>query len=209
MIAAAVLGSWFGAGIVSGWPRRNIQIGMGCALLVAATLFLFTIFDIAPGGGDALALTGARLAIGVGVNFLLGRAHGGGRRALRPVHDPGRSARHEPAGGLPDHDGLVRVPDADRQPEVHPQRALQPAREPGPRPGRRARGADRGLHREGDAALLPALAGGRGGAVRGAVDAALGHRRVAQPGAPASAWRAAPLSASGAPTPRRAAGPAP
>ncbi len=72
MIAAAVLGSWVGASVVSGWPRRNIQIGMGLALLVAATLFLLTIFGIAPGGGDALALSGARLAIGLGVNFLLG-----------------------------------------------------------------------------------------------------------------------------------------
>ena len=72
MIVAAVLGSWVGASVVSGWPRRNIQIGMGLALLVAATLFLLTIFGIAPGGGDALALSGARLAIGLGVNFLLG-----------------------------------------------------------------------------------------------------------------------------------------
>jgi uncharacterized membrane protein YfcA len=72
MIAAAVAGSWVGAGIVSGWPRRNIQIGMGGALLVAATLFLLTIFGIAPGGGDALALAGPRLAIGLAVNFLLG-----------------------------------------------------------------------------------------------------------------------------------------
>ncbi|MEO8623812.1 MAG: TSUP family transporter, partial [bacterium] len=40
MIVAAVLGSWLGAGVVSGWPRRNIQIGMGCALLVAAALML-------------------------------------------------------------------------------------------------------------------------------------------------------------------------
>ncbi len=72
MIAAAVLGSWVGASVVSGWPRRNIQIGMGLALLVAATLFLLTIFGIAPGGGDALALTGARLAIGLGANFVLG-----------------------------------------------------------------------------------------------------------------------------------------
>jgi uncharacterized membrane protein YfcA len=72
MIAAAVLGSWVGASVVSGWPRRNIQIGMGLALLVAATLFLFTIFGIAPGGGDALALSGPRLAIGLAVNFLLG-----------------------------------------------------------------------------------------------------------------------------------------
>jgi uncharacterized membrane protein YfcA len=72
MIAAAVLGSWFGAGVVSGWPRLYIQIGMGLALLVAATLFLFAIFGIAPGGGDALALSGPRLAIGLAVNFLLG-----------------------------------------------------------------------------------------------------------------------------------------
>jgi uncharacterized membrane protein YfcA len=72
MIAAAVAGSWFGAGVVSRWPRRNIQIGMGLALLAAATLFLLTIFGIAPGGGDALALSGARLAIGVAVNFVLG-----------------------------------------------------------------------------------------------------------------------------------------
>jgi uncharacterized membrane protein YfcA len=72
MIAAAVLGSWFGAGVVSGWPRRNIQIGMGGALLVAATLYLLTIFDIAPGGGEALALSGTRLAIGLAVNFVLG-----------------------------------------------------------------------------------------------------------------------------------------
>ena len=72
MIAAAVLGSWLGAGVVSGWPRRNIQIGMGCALLVAATLFLLQIYDIATGGGEALALAGPRLAIGLGVNFFLG-----------------------------------------------------------------------------------------------------------------------------------------
>lgn len=72
MIAAAVAGSWFGAGIVSGWPRRNIQIGMGAALLIAATLFLLSIFGIAPGGGEALALSGTRLAIGLFVNFLLG-----------------------------------------------------------------------------------------------------------------------------------------
>jgi uncharacterized membrane protein YfcA len=72
MITAAVAGSWFGAGVVSRWPRRNIQIGMGLALLAAATLFLLTIFGIAPGGGDALALGGTKLAIGVAVNFALG-----------------------------------------------------------------------------------------------------------------------------------------
>jgi uncharacterized membrane protein YfcA len=72
MIGAAVAGSWFGAGIVAGWPRRNIQLGMGGALLVAAGLYLLTIFGIAPGGGEALALSGVRLAIGLAVNFALG-----------------------------------------------------------------------------------------------------------------------------------------
>ena len=61
MIAAAVAGSWFGAGVVSAWPRRKIQIGMGAALLVAATLFLMQIFKIAPPGGDTLSLQGVLL----------------------------------------------------------------------------------------------------------------------------------------------------
>jgi uncharacterized membrane protein YfcA len=72
MIAAAVAGSWLGAGVVSGWPRRTIQIGMGAALIVAATLFLLQIFKVAPGGGEALELTGPKLAIGLAVNFVLG-----------------------------------------------------------------------------------------------------------------------------------------
>ncbi|HYV98420.1 MAG TPA: sulfite exporter TauE/SafE family protein [Gemmatimonadaceae bacterium] len=38
MILAAVIGSWIGANIVAKWPRRNIQIGMGSALVVAAFL---------------------------------------------------------------------------------------------------------------------------------------------------------------------------
>jgi len=72
MIAAAVAGSWFGAGIVSSWPRRKIQIGMGFALLAAAALFLLKIFEIAPPGGDTLSLGGIRLGIGLVGNFVLG-----------------------------------------------------------------------------------------------------------------------------------------
>ena len=33
LILAAVVGSWLGASVVAGWPRRNIQVGMGAALL--------------------------------------------------------------------------------------------------------------------------------------------------------------------------------
>lgn len=79
MIAASVAGAWLGAGVVAKWPRRNIQIGMGLALLGAATLMLLTQLgnmfkDVAflPKGGEALALTGGLLVAGLAGNFILG-----------------------------------------------------------------------------------------------------------------------------------------
>ena len=72
MIAAAVLGSWLGAGVVSGWPRKKVQIGMGCALLIAATLMLMAQLKLMPGGGTLLRLEGTRLAVGLVGNFFLG-----------------------------------------------------------------------------------------------------------------------------------------
>ena len=72
MIVAASIGSWVGVGVVVHWPRRKIQIGMGVALLGAAALMLMTLFTLVPGGGDALGLSGTRLWIGLGGNFVLG-----------------------------------------------------------------------------------------------------------------------------------------
>jgi uncharacterized membrane protein YfcA len=72
MIAAAVAGAWLGAGVVASWPRRNIQIGMGLALLAAAALMLGTQLNLFPLGGDALGVMGARLAIALLGNFVLG-----------------------------------------------------------------------------------------------------------------------------------------
>lgn len=72
LIAASVLGMWLGAGVVCGWPRRYIQIGMGVALLVAATLFLMTIFHKEAAGGFALGLHGVSLWAGIVGNFVLG-----------------------------------------------------------------------------------------------------------------------------------------
>jgi uncharacterized membrane protein YfcA len=72
MITAAILGAWFGAGIVSGWPKRRIQIGLGLALFAAALLMLGSIFKMFPVGGDALGLSGAKLWIAVGCNFMFG-----------------------------------------------------------------------------------------------------------------------------------------
>jgi uncharacterized membrane protein YfcA len=72
MILAAIAGALVGARIVSGLPRRGVQIGMGFALLVAAMLFLLTIFGLVPGGGEATALEGTRLWVGLAANFALG-----------------------------------------------------------------------------------------------------------------------------------------
>ena len=72
MIAAAVLGAWLGAGIVSHWPKRYVQIGMGFALLGAAALMFMTQLELFPGGGDALGVRGIKLVIAVAGNFALG-----------------------------------------------------------------------------------------------------------------------------------------
>jgi uncharacterized membrane protein YfcA len=79
LIGSAVAGSWLGAGIVSGLPRRKIQVGMGTALFVAAVLMTITAvqasnpsIQILPAGGTALGLDGGKLIIGCGINFALG-----------------------------------------------------------------------------------------------------------------------------------------
>jgi uncharacterized membrane protein YfcA len=48
MIATAVIGSWFGAGVVSRLPRRGIQVGMGVALLVAAGFLFAKVTGVMP-----------------------------------------------------------------------------------------------------------------------------------------------------------------
>ncbi|MBC8088214.1 MAG: permease [Phycisphaerae bacterium] len=103
MILAAVIGSYIGSGIVVGWPRQRVQLGMGVALAVLAVLMflgvgpdvrkyldanyatnalvtgldpllnvLFPRSGYLPAGGEALSLTGNKLAIGLLGNFVLG-----------------------------------------------------------------------------------------------------------------------------------------
>ena len=72
MIASAMAGSWLGAGFVISWSRRRIQIGMGLALLGAATMMLLTSLSLLPRGGDTFGLGGTKLAIGLAGNFVLG-----------------------------------------------------------------------------------------------------------------------------------------
>ena len=72
MIVAAVLGAWLGAGVVAKWSKRKVQIGMGGALLAAATFMLMRQFEWFPAGSEEIGVRGVRLAVAVGGNFFLG-----------------------------------------------------------------------------------------------------------------------------------------
>lgn len=72
MIAAAVAGAYLGAGIVAGWSRRKVQIGMGAALLAAAIFFTMRNLGLFPQGSAEIGVTGVRLVIAIAGNFLLG-----------------------------------------------------------------------------------------------------------------------------------------
>jgi uncharacterized membrane protein YfcA len=56
---------------VAGMSRRTVQLGMGSALLGASVIVLAQILNLAP-GGEALALTGIPLVLGIAGNFMLG-----------------------------------------------------------------------------------------------------------------------------------------
>jgi hypothetical protein len=147
MIGAAVAGAWFGAGVVARLPRRKVQIGMGAALLVAATLMLMTQLELFPGGGEALGVRGMPLALAIAGNLVLGALMTLGIGLYAPCDDPGEPARHEPARRVSHHDGVLRVPHAGGRHAVHPRGQLQLARGAGPHARRiagRAAGGVRG-----------------------------------------------------------------
>jgi uncharacterized membrane protein YfcA len=72
MIGAAILGAWLGAGVVARWPKYKVQIGMGVALLVAASLMFMAQMNLFPGGGEALGVRGVKFVMAVFANFALG-----------------------------------------------------------------------------------------------------------------------------------------
>lgn len=72
MFISAALGAVLGAGVVAKMSEKKIRLVMGFALLVTAFFMLATNMEWIQGGGNAIGLTGAKLAIAVGVNFVLG-----------------------------------------------------------------------------------------------------------------------------------------
>ena len=108
---------------------------MGVLLLVAAGIMRGAPDGSMPGGGDALGLSGARLAIGIAGNFVLGALMTLGIGLYAPCMILVALLGHERDGGVPDHDGLLRVPDAGGSGPVRALGALRPARRAGPDAG--------------------------------------------------------------------------
>ncbi len=71
-IAGATIGAWLGAGVVSRWPKRKIQIGMGTTLLVTAAFSLMAQLHLIPGGGELLGFAGWKLLVAVSATTILG-----------------------------------------------------------------------------------------------------------------------------------------
>ena len=72
MLISAAAGAVLGAGIVAKLPVKKIQLTMSFALVVAAFFMLAGQLDWIQGGGEAIGLTGWKLALAIGANFILG-----------------------------------------------------------------------------------------------------------------------------------------
>lgn len=72
MLLSAAAGAILGAGIVSKLSVGKIQLTMGFALLVTAFFMLSGQMQWIQGGGEAIGLTGWKLALAIGSNFILG-----------------------------------------------------------------------------------------------------------------------------------------
>jgi len=71
-IVAAVAGAVIGAPIVLRLPTRAVQLAVGIALLVAASLYAATNLGLMPGGGAALSLQPKLAVLAVAAHFVMG-----------------------------------------------------------------------------------------------------------------------------------------
>ncbi|MBN2205897.1 MAG: sulfite exporter TauE/SafE family protein [Candidatus Aminicenantes bacterium] len=72
MSTASPLGAVLGAGVVARMSRRRIQLGMGFGLLVVALVILAGLLGWFPVGGEAIGLSGWKLAVAVTMSFIFG-----------------------------------------------------------------------------------------------------------------------------------------
>lgn len=70
--AAASFGAMLGAGVVARMERRKIQLGMGFGLLLVGLVILSGLLELLPIGGEAIGLSGWKLAFMVLMSFIFG-----------------------------------------------------------------------------------------------------------------------------------------
>lgn len=71
-IGCAMIGAYVGASIVTKLPRKQIQIGMGSALVIVAVLLVLGLVGVLQMNGTATSLRGIELGIACTVCFILG-----------------------------------------------------------------------------------------------------------------------------------------
>lgn len=72
MSIAAPVGAVLGAGVVAKMSRPKIQLGMGIGLLAVALIILAGLLKLMPLGGEAIGLTGWKLALVIIMSFIFG-----------------------------------------------------------------------------------------------------------------------------------------
>lgn len=74
MLIAAGMGSYIGAGIVEKLDEKKIQLAMGIALFITASVIFMGLpwVNLLPVGGKSIGLYGSKLFIGVTLNFIYG-----------------------------------------------------------------------------------------------------------------------------------------
>ena len=174
MIAAAVAGAWLGAGIVARLPRRAIQVGMGIALLIAASLLLLTLFGVLQRlSGDAVMLSGVTLGAAVLGNFALGALMTLGIGLYAPCMILVSLLGMNPTAAFPIMMGSCAFLMPVGSMRFIRLRSLYPARGAGPDDRGHSRRAARRLPRQVPSARIRPLARRRGRRLRGRHDAAL------------------------------------
>ena len=72
MVAAGGIGAWFGAGIVSSWPRQRIQRAMAIALIITAGFMALRMMASLSLTEGTIGLSGMSLVIGIVASLIIG-----------------------------------------------------------------------------------------------------------------------------------------